>query len=399
MNDEKKEKERIRKQKWRQNLKKNPSKYNDYLKNKRLRKSHSKLLKSIQPTSSEGTASQKTSAESESAFPTKQSRCRSLKKADEHLPQSSRKKAEIIQNLASKYQIRVKLHENRGRKRKELSGEKKNWMLDFLSRRNMTSTNPGRKDVYINKVNGERMYLPRQYLLWTLRDLLEIINGTESNFLSTFSEKLTFSQLYDFIKGHKQFIFNNKIPHTSCLCDTCENIVLLAKGLNKKLPSSSRLPDNPHDIVEKYSCSSDSKECMSDKCENCSLGRLCQLSIEPHESESGSSSNSDNGECLVSFYRWETPEKHVQKIQLTECFDDASDRFKESIVVLKKHIYTKRAQTKHYNSIKESLDHGEVLVHVDFAESYTNSQQNEIQSAYFGNSMFNFQSWLLHKIA
>jgi len=169
----------------------------------------------------------------------------------------------------------------------------------------MTYTNPGRQDnVYIGKVDGERKYLPRQYLLWTLRDLLDIINGTESNFQSTFSEKLTFSQLYDFIKMNKQLIYNNNIPHTSCLFDTCENIVLLAKGLNKRLPLSSHLPDNPHDIVEKYSCSSDNKQCMSNDCEKCSSGKLCQLlSNILTESDTESGSEDVDRENLVPFYR------------------------------------------------------------------------------------------------
>ena len=35
----------------------------------------------------------------------------------------------------------------------------------------------GRADnMYVGKVNGEWKYLSRQYLLWWLRDLLEIIN-------------------------------------------------------------------------------------------------------------------------------------------------------------------------------------------------------------------------------
>ena len=82
------------------------------------------------------------------------------------------------------------MHENRGRPRKELSEEKKDWMIEFLSRSDMTYTNPGRQDnVYIGKVDGERKYLPRQYLLWTLKDLLDIINGSElhsSNFCAYF---------------------------------------------------------------------------------------------------------------------------------------------------------------------------------------------------------------------
>ena len=91
-------------------------------------------------------------------------------------------------------------------------------MVEFLSQCDMTYTNPGSQDnAYIGKVDGERKYLPRQYLLWTLKDLLDIINGSElhsSNFVSTFSEKLSFSQLYDFIKSHKQFVYNKNIPHT-----------------------------------------------------------------------------------------------------------------------------------------------------------------------------------------
>ena len=109
-------------------------------------------------------------SQNESAFSTKQSRSRSLKKATDHLSQSPRKKVEIIQILASKYQIRIKMHENRGRPRKELSEERKDWMIEFLSRNDMTHTSPCRQN------NGERKYLPRQCLLWTLKDLLDIVN-------------------------------------------------------------------------------------------------------------------------------------------------------------------------------------------------------------------------------
>lgn len=288
-----------------------------------------------------------------------------MKKASDNLPQSPRKKLEILQNLASKYQIRVKLHEHRGRPRKLLTQEKKDWMYDFLSRSDMTYTNPGRKDTkYIKKVNGERTYLPKQYLLWTLRDTLEIINGESSKFYDSFSEKLSFAQLYDFIKTNKQFVFNNKIPQSSCLCETCENIVLLAKGLNRNLQSEHKLPENPHDIVEAYSCTSDSKLCMFDECEGCSSGKLCVAPSKESDSESGSS-ESESNESLTSFYRWETPVNHIKKIMIYEPYEDAITRFKESIVALKRHIYSKRSQNKHYNLIKSSLDYGELLVHVD----------------------------------
>ena len=46
MTEAKKEKERIRKQRWRQNLMENPAKYNEYLENERLQKNYSNLMKS-----------------------------------------------------------------------------------------------------------------------------------------------------------------------------------------------------------------------------------------------------------------------------------------------------------------------------------------------------------------
>ena len=109
MTEAKKEKERIRKQRWRQNLKENPAKYNKYLENERLRKNYSSLMKSqkslASPSSNSKTpeatdirASEEVSSETtrpvsqnESVFSIKQSRRRSLKKTADHLPQSPRK--------------------------------------------------------------------------------------------------------------------------------------------------------------------------------------------------------------------------------------------------------------------------------------------------------------------
>ena len=101
---------------------------------------------------------------------------------------------------------------------------------------------------------------------------------------------------------------------------------------------------------------------------------LCQLPDSNPDSESDLNSNSDSDtSCLVSFCRWETPDMHVTKIRISESFKEVTERFKESVVSLKRHIYSKRFQNRHYNHVKESLDHGQILVHVDYAESYKNS--------------------------
>ena len=106
----------------------------------------------------------------------------------------------MIKNLASKYQIRIQLKETRGRPRKNLSDDKKAWLIELVGRSDLTYTNPGRAgNVYIGKIDGERQYLPRQYLLWSLKDLHDILNETSAsigqappNFQTTFYVLLCF---------------------------------------------------------------------------------------------------------------------------------------------------------------------------------------------------------------
>ena len=133
--------------------------------------------------------------------------------------------------------------------------------------------NPGKNDnVYIGKTNGSRVFEQKRYLLWPIRDILEILNGNslseESTFVSTFDTELSFSLFYRFLKMHKQYIYNSKIAHNSCLCEIYENTSLFGKGLDN---GSKRveIPTDPHGVVERYSCDDEAKDCMLGNCDAC----------------------------------------------------------------------------------------------------------------------------------
>ena len=181
----------------------------------------------------------------------------------------------------------------RGRPWKDLNEEEKQWLETFLSRSDVTYTNPGRKDnVYVGKINGERRYKQRLYLLWTLRELLDIANGSgkvdvSDSFYQKFEKLLTFSQLYDFLKYHKEYCYNQNIPHGSRLCEICENCVLLAKGLNNRLLRP--LPTNPHDLIERFSCNLEEIKCVLDRCPIC---RVAEIDLEKQPSNDDSCDSS-----------------------------------------------------------------------------------------------------------
>ena len=186
-----------------------------------------------------------------------------------------------------------------GRKATELTDEEKQRIVDTLDRADLTYVNPGRKDhVYIGKKDRKRQYCQKRYLLWNLRDLLNILNGNEvagsttgvETFVGRFEKPLSFSLLYNFIRNHKQFIYNQNIPQGSCLCEVCENSCLLAKGINKC--AKADLPTNPHDIVEENCCDFTNDDCILGSCQNCSIPKK----FNEIDGETSSNDNTDSSD-------------------------------------------------------------------------------------------------------
>ena len=101
----------------------------------------------------------------------------------------------------------------------------------------------------MGKINIEKVYEQKKYLLLSLRDACEAINGL--GFENKFGEPLSFSKFYRFISSKKQIVLQKDIPDTSCLCEVCENASLMARAVTKVKHGH---PMNPHDIVERYTC-------------------------------------------------------------------------------------------------------------------------------------------------
>ena len=69
-------------------------------------------------------------------------------------------------------------------------------------------------------------------------------------------------------------------------------------------------------------------------------------------------------------------------------FNTTIEMFKEEVEVLKEHIHIKGRQVNAHREMKDSFKDDDLMVQVDFAESYKNEQQSFIQRAYFGNQCF-----------
>ena len=246
------------------------------------------------------------------SFSTKQARARSISRTEKTLPKSLRKKTKILGSLAKKYQLCIVMNKKRGHK---ATDEEKQWIRYSLDRVDLTYINPGRKDhVYIGKKYGERQYCPKRYLLWNLRDLLNILNENEvagftagvETFIDRFEKPLSFLLLYTFIRNHKQFVYNQNIPQGSCLREVCENSCLLAKGISKCVKGVN-LPANPHEIVKTNCCDSSNDDCILGSCVQCSSPNIfngTDEDISSNDSDNTDSSSRETEGDQVIYRKW-----------------------------------------------------------------------------------------------
>ena len=140
-------------------------------------------------------------------------------------------------------------------------------MIEFLDRSDIFYTNPERKNnIYVGKFDNEKKFKQKQYLSWSLLEVVSIANSNDE--VNQSFDNLTLSQLCNFLESCKEYVYNTDVTHSFCLCQIYENSSLLARGLNKqtkKQKIKEKLPNNQHDLVERFSCNSDEAECMLEK--------------------------------------------------------------------------------------------------------------------------------------
>lgn len=358
-----------------------------------------------QPTASESPSSSSPSSfTSSSAFKHRSTKYRSLAQAVKSLPHSPRIRSEIVKLIASKH-FKIQFKSKGGRTKQTLSNTEEEWLFSFRQ-------TPGRKDhVYIGKVDGERKYMQKRYLQWTIRELFGIINGKVpmeecQTFPNSFDRELTFRQLYDFLKKHKQYKYSSQTPNESCTCEICENITLITSAVNRKLKNiDAKLPVNVKELVGEYSCDVSNADCMKSICLNCPALTIEDSDFKDSSStassdseESSSNDNSDKeDECdEIKYYQWLSIEGKANKVCICTGVDDVKQILLDKIRELKLHVYVKNEQYDLYNQLKNEMPANAMLVHVDYAESYENKQQDECQSAYFLQQLYIFAITLFY---
>ena len=95
-------------------------------------------------------------------------------------------------------------------------------VMSFLKCPNISYCKPGRRDkIYCGKnKNSEKVYKPKHYLLWSLKEVVEMFNN-EHDF------NITYYNLQKLLKLEKHLLLSSQTPEDDCQCEKCENSELL----------------------------------------------------------------------------------------------------------------------------------------------------------------------------
>ena len=318
-----------------------------------------------------------------SYFGAKASKSRSLNRAKIILPVDKNKRIEVLKSLfehdieATPRKARIlsswsnlKPRNIAGRPR-ALTTEVQEKLDRYLNRNDISYTLPGRNNqVYEGKENGQSTFASKKFMLWTYKELSELIKNEDDDDLKT----VKFSTLFRYISSNKEFVGITKIPQTSCLCPLCDNIELLLTGINKSDLGNLFLPTTCHDLIEKYSCTPITDECIKGTCSDCP-------SLDDKLEDIRDIAN-------ISYYCWEAGVKYQEKKLKDATGSEVAPKLVQMIQTLKLHYFNKRTQSAKYKEHIQNLKDDEAVIHIDFSENYKNQNQNEIKAAYYGQGQF-----------
>lgn len=80
------------------------------------------------------------------------------------------------------------------------------------------------------------------------------------------------------------------------------------------------------------------------------------------------------------------PKKRIKEISRTTSFSEFLDFFRPTVQRFIWHNFEARWQVDQAKLLRQCLQRGTILTHIDFAENYTFQVQNEIQSLYFNST-------------
>lgn len=237
----------------------------------------------------------------------------------------------------------------------------KKLVQEFLERDENSRCMPGKKDT----VTFKKLKMQKRLLNYTMEKLF-------GDFEKEHPNRMSYSQFCKF----KPFYIKrpNADKRDTCLCEKCENFDLLVQKMHYLKMVTEK---NAYEITKSLTCEKYSEACLERKCSLCSEKKIIFLQYDEEE-ESNYQKWVKKREVIQK--KGKAPKKCQKTIKETILAKkkDIVGEFNATLLKYLHHLSNMLHQFKSIKSIKENLQPGDVLIHMDFSENYACKYGREV---------------------
>ena len=128
--------------------------------------------------------------------------------------------------------------QNKSGRPKDILNEEEEWVLEALDRPVISYINPGKNDnVYLGKINGKKKYEQKRYFLLLLKDIIDVLNGSELSdnkyFPQKFNRKFVFMNFTGSLNNTSNLYITKRFHITPVYVKLARMQLYLLKGWTK----------------------------------------------------------------------------------------------------------------------------------------------------------------------
>lgn len=243
---------------------------------------------------------------------------------------------------------------------------------------------PGQKDFVSVKKDGIRVHLQKRLLLGNLKELHTAFKNEHPNC------KISFSKFAE-LRPRECILAGGNGTHSVCVCKTHQNIKLMISGAKLKELSMNNenlsFLGDYKTILPTLICNPANCSCYSLECKQCpgidSLGSSLRKLFD------------DNFIDNITYKKWTSTDRCTLETHV-DTVDEFIHKFCDDLLILLKHDFIAKSQSKYLSEIKSSLKPGEFLVLCDFAENYSFTIQDAIQSFHWNNNQATIHPYVVY---
>lgn len=247
----------------------------------------------------------------------------------------------------------------------------KNSVKEFYEDDENSRLCPGKKECVSTLIDNVRVHKQKRLILLSLNELYSL-------YKQKYPDHKIGRSMFCALRPKWCVLPGSSGTHSVCVCKHHQNAKLMIEG--------AKLNANYKDLISFMVCDIENEKCMLDSCEKCpgpdTLVDVLENELEILPDE-------------VVFKQWVQTDR-AELITQVMPSEEFLHSLVEKLVHLKSHHFISKAQAQYFKETKENLTETCCLVIGDFAENYTFTVQDEIQSFHWTNTQATLHPFVIY---